>query len=167
MAIKEASIDCAIHRDKNSKEKLKCFTFGSVSSNKFSYPPSVDNEESDTSASRNVKQTTLKLTEITASVAGNPVKYAYDKSTKLVYDHGSYIVSQEVGGEPLCIGKMERNKEGKAKLVPLSEIEKETGAVPATKPPRTKLPTAAQSAAAAAASGTGGMVVSKRPSEKP
>lgn len=162
MAIKEASIDCAIHRDKNSKEKLKCFTFGSVMSNKFAYPPSVDNEESDTSASRNVKQTTLKLVEITASVAGKPVKYAYDKSTKLVYDHSSYIVSQEVGGEPLCIGKMEINKEGKAKLVPLSEIEKETGAVPvpSSKPTSTKLPTAAQSAAAREAA-------SKRPSEKP
>jgi hypothetical protein len=155
MAIKEASIDCAIHRDKNSKEKLKCFTFGSVMSNKFSYPPSVDNEESDTSAARNVKQTTLKLVEITASVAGKPVKYAYDKSTKLVYDHSSYIVSQEVGGEPLCIGKMEMNKEGKAKLVPLSEIEKETGAVPV---PATKPPTAS--------SGTGGVAVIRRPSEK-
>jgi hypothetical protein len=163
MAIKEASIDCAIHRDKNSKEKLKCFTFGSVMSNKFSYPPSVDNEESDTSAARNVKQTTLKLVEITASVAGKPVKYAYDKSTKLVYDHSSYIVSQEVGGEPLCIGKMETNKEGKAKLVPLSEIEKETGAVPVptSKPTSTKLPTAASG------TGTGGVAVSKRPSEKP
>jgi hypothetical protein len=160
MAIKEASIDCAIHRDKNSKEKLKCFTFGSVVSNKFSYPPSVDNEESDTSASRNVKQTTLKLTEITASVAGKPVKYAYDKSTKLVYDHSSYIVSQEVGGEPLCIGKMEINKEGKAKLVPLSEIEKETGAVPVPKS-STKLPTAASG------TGTGGVAASRRPSEKP
>ena len=144
MAIKEASIDCAIHRDKNSKEKLKCFTFGSVMSNKFSYPPSVDNEESDTSASRNVKQTTLKLVEITASVAGKPVKYAYDKSTKLVYDHSSYIVSQEVGGEPLCIGKMITNEAGKAKLVPLSEIEKETGAVPVPAPskPSSKLPMA-------------------------
>ena len=159
MAIKEASIDCAIHRDKNSKEKLKCFTFGSVMSNKFSYPPSVDNEESDTSASRNVKQTTLKLVEITASVAGKPVKYAYDKSTKLVYDHSSYVVSQEVGGEPLCIGKMEINKEGKAKLVPLSEVEKETGAVPVPKP-ISKLPTASSGTA-------GGVAVSKRPSEKP
>jgi hypothetical protein len=165
MAIKEASIDCAIHRDKNSKEKLKCFTFGSVMSNKFAYPPSVDNEESDTSASRNVKQTTLKLVEITASVNGKPVKYAYDKSTKLVYDHSSYIVSQEVGGEPLCIGKMEINKEGKAKMVPLSEVEKETGAVPVpatSKPTSSKLPTASQSAALAAASSS-----SKRPSEKP
>ena len=164
MAIKEASIDCAVHRDKNSKEKLKCFTFGSVMSNKFSYPPSVDNEESDTSAARNVKQTTLKLVEITASVAGKPVKYAYDKSTKLVYDHSSYIVSQEVGGDPLCIGKMITNEEGKAKLVPLSEIEKETGAVPVlvskpSKPPSSKLPTAS--------SGSGGVAVSKRPSEKP
>ena len=164
MAIKEASIDCAVHRDKNSKEKLKCFTFGSVMSNKFSYPPSVDNEESDTSAARNVKQTTLKLVEITASVAGKPVKYAYDKSTKLVYDHSSYIVSQEVGGEPLCIGKMEINKEGKAKLVPLSEIEKETGAVPVPKP-SSKLPTA--SSGMGTGTGAGGVAVSKRPSDKP
>jgi hypothetical protein len=163
MAIKEASIDCAIHRDKNSKEKLKCFTFGNVMSNKFSYPPSVDNEESDTSASRNVKQTTLKLVEITASVAGKPVKYAYDKSTKLVYDHSSYIVSQEVGGEPLCIGKMEVNQSGKAKVVPLSEVEKETGAVPvpvpASKPTSSKLPTAS--------SRTGGVAASMRPSDEP
>jgi hypothetical protein len=158
MAIKEASIDCAIHRDKNSKEKLKCFTFGSVMSNKFSYPPSVDNEESDTSASRNVKQTTLKLVEITASVDGKPVKYAYDKSTKLVYDLGSYIVSQEVGGEPLCIGKMEVNQSGKAKLVPLSEIEKETGAVPVQKS-SSKLPTAS--------SGSGGVAASRRPTGEP
>jgi hypothetical protein len=159
MAIKEASIDCAIHRDKNSKEKLKCFTFGSVMSNKFSYPPSVDNEESDTSASRNVKQTTLKLVEITASVAGKPVKYAYDKSTKLVYDLGSYIVSQEVGGEPLCIGKMEVNQSsGKAKLVPLSEIERETGAVPVPKS-SSKLPTAS--------SGSSGVAASRRPSGEP
>ena len=160
MAIKEASIDCAIHRDKNSKEKLKCFTFGSVMSNKFSYPPSVDNEESDTSASRNVKQTTLKLNEITASVDGKPVKYAYDKSTKLVYDLGSYIVSQEVGGEPLCIGKLEVNQAGKAKLVPLSEIEKETGAVPVpTQVASSKLPSAS--------SRTGGVAASKRPSGEP
>ena len=160
MAIKEASIDCAIHRDKNSKEKLKCFTFGSVMSNKFSYPPSVDNEESDTSASRNVKQTTLKLNEITASVDGKPVKYAYDKSTKLVYDLGSYIVSQEVGGEPLCIGKLEVNQAGKAKLVPLSEIEKETGAVPVpTQVASSKLPTAS--------SRTGGVAASRRPSGEP
>jgi len=158
MAIKEASIDCAVHRDKNSKEKLKCFTFGSVMSNKFSYPPSVDNEESDTSASRNVKQTTLKLNEITASVDGKPVKYAYDKSTKLVYDLGSYIVSQEVGGEPLCIGKLEVNQSGKAKLVPLSEIEKETGAVPVPAS-SSKLPTAS--------SRTGGVAASRRPSDEP
>ena len=164
MAIKEASIDCAVHRDKNSKEKLKCFTFGSVMSNKFSYPPSVDNEESDTSAARNVKQTTLKLVEITASVAGKPVKYAYDKSTKLVYDHSSYIVSQEVGGEPLCIGKMITNEEGKAKLVPLSEVEKETGAVPVPKP-SSKLPTA--SSGMGTGTGAGGVAVSKRPSDKP
>ena len=167
MAIKEASIDCAIHRDKNSKEKLKCFTFGSVVSNKFSYPPSVDNEESDTSASRNVKQTTLKLVEITASVAGKPVKYAYDKSTKLVYDHSSYIVSQEVGGEPLCIGKMEINKEGKAKLVPLSEIEKETGALPVPAPAPTSKPTSTKLPTAASGTGAGGVAASRRPSEKP
>jgi hypothetical protein len=111
------------------------------------------------------------LVEITASVAGKPVKYAYDKSTKLVYDHSSYVVSQEVGGEPLCVGKMEINKEGKAKLVPLSEVEKETGAVPV--PSSTSAPAPApvsksSSKLPTASSGTaGGVAVSKRPSEKP
>jgi hypothetical protein len=50
MAIKEASIDCAIHRDATSKEKLKCFSFGSVSSKKFAFSPAVENEESDVNA---------------------------------------------------------------------------------------------------------------------
>jgi hypothetical protein len=114
-----------------------------------------------------VKQTTLKLVEITASVAGKPVKYAYDKSTKLVYDHSSYIVSQEVGGEPLCIGKMEINKEGKAKLVPLSEIEKETGALPVPAPAPTSKPTSTKLPTAASGTGAGGVAASRRPSEKP
>jgi hypothetical protein len=91
-------------------------------------------------------------------VDGKPVKYAYDKSTKLVYDHGSYIVSQEVGGEPLCIGKLEVNQSGKTKLVPLSEIEKETGAVPVPAS-SSKLPTAS--------SRTGGVAASRRPSDEP
>ena len=67
-------------------------------------------------------------------------------------------MSQEVGGEPLCIGKMEVNQSGKAKLVPLSEIEKETGAVPVPKS-SSKLPTAS--------SGSGGVAASKRPSGEP
>ena len=61
-------------------------------------------------------------------------------------------MSQEVGGEPLCIGKMITNEAGKAKLVPLSEIEKETGAVPVPKP-SSQPPTAS--------SRTGGIAASK------
>ena len=121
LAIKQASIDCVIHRDAASKEKLKCFTFGSVTSNKFAFSPAIENEESDAASARNTKQTTLKLVSMEMKVAGENKQFAYDKVTNIVYDWGSYLVAKEVGGEPLVVGKIVKTAEGKMKLAPITE----------------------------------------------
>ena len=119
MAVKESSIDCSIHRNVASKEKLKCFTFGVVNSNKFSFAPSIDTEESDASMAQNTKETELNLVKITFKIDGVNGDYAFDKKTSIVYDYNSYLAVREMGGEPLVVGKIVE-KEGKKSFVKMS-----------------------------------------------
>ena len=126
-AVKEASIDCSIHRNVASKEKLKCFTFGVVNSNKFSYAPSIDTEESDASMAQNTKETELKLSKITLNIGGVKGDYAYDKKTSIVYDYNSYLAAKEMGGEPLVVGKIVE-KEGAKSFVKMSAAMAESSA---------------------------------------
>ena len=127
MAVKEASIDCSIHRNVASKEKLKCFTFGVVNSNKFSYAPSIDNEESDASMAQNTKETELKLRKLILTVDGVKADYAYDMKTSIVYDYNSYLAAKEMGGEPLIVGKVVE-KDGKSTFVKMSAAMAESSA---------------------------------------
>lgn len=133
MAVKESSIDCSIHRNVASKEKLKCFTFGVVNSNKFSYAPSIENEESDASMAQNTKEVELKLIKITLTVGGVKGDYAYDKKTDTVYDYNSYLAAREMGGEPLMVGKIVE-KEGKKSFVKMSSASVEPSAVAEARP---------------------------------
>ena len=168
LAIKEASIDCAIHRDSASKEKLKCFTFGSVTSNKFAFSPAIENEESDAASARNTKQTTLKLVSMEMKIAGENKQFAYDKVTNIVYDWGSYLVAKEVGGEPLVVGQIAKNAEGKMKYVPITEA---TAGALSSRPSKTPIPIptpkkkdsgSGSGSAGATASGSGGVAKSKQ-----
>ena len=138
MAVKEASIDCSIHRNVASKEKLKCFTFGVVKSDKFSYAPSIDNEESDASVAQNTKETELKLTKIALTIGGVKSDYAYDKSTSIVYDYNSYLAAKEMGGEPLMVGKIVE-KDGSKSFVKMSAASAaEPSAVSVAKPKKSE-----------------------------
>ena len=131
MAVKEASIDCSIHRNVASKEKLKCFTFGVVNSNKFSYAPSIDNEESDASMAQNTKETELKLRKMSLTFNGVKSDYAYDMKTSIVYDYNSYLAAKDMGGEPLVVGKVVE-KDGKSTFVKMSAAMAESSASVAT-----------------------------------
>lgn len=144
MAVKESSIDCSIHRNVASKEKLKCFTFGVVNSNKFSYAPSIENEESDASMAQNTKEVELKLIKITLTVGGVKGDYAFDKKTDTVYDYNSYLAAREMGGEPLMIGKIVE-KEGKKSFVKMSSASVDPSAVAEAKPRMTSSVMAAES----------------------
>ena len=96
-ATKEASIDCALHSKVGSTEQLKCFTFGNVNSGKFSYNPSIDEEELDTVTEKNKAKITWKAVEVTLE----GTIYAYKKDTGDVYDLESYKL-----GQPVQIGKL-------------------------------------------------------------
>jgi hypothetical protein len=137
MAVKEASIDCSIHRNVASKEKLKCFTFGVVNSNKFSYAPSIDTEESDASMVQNTKETELKLIKITLTMGGVKADYALDKKTNVVYDYNSYLAAKDMGGEPLMVGKI-MDKDGSKSFVKMSATSLEPSMASAAVAPSAK-----------------------------
>ena len=140
MAVKEASIDCSIHRNVASKEKLKCFTFGVVNSNKFAYAPSIDTEESDASMAQNTKEVELKLVKISLTVGGVKSDYAFDKKTNTVYDYNSYLAVKDMGGEPLMVGKIVE-KDGSKSFVKMSASTagpSASAAVPSAKPKKSE-----------------------------
>jgi hypothetical protein len=86
-AVKEASIDCALHLKSNASEKLQCFQFGSNDSEKFAYEPSFAEEQSDAIANKNKKEVTWKAKAL--ELEG--VKYALNPKTNEVYDYDSYV----------------------------------------------------------------------------
>jgi hypothetical protein len=71
--------------EENKKENLVCYNFGSVSSNAFSYYPSIDQqiEEKDV---KEVKENVIKLTKVTIG----DKDYAVDRSTMKVYNLDEY-----------------------------------------------------------------------------
>jgi hypothetical protein len=85
-AVKEVSIDCALHLKSNASEKLQCFTFGSNNANKFAYNLSFEEEQSDAIADKNQKGVTWKAQEVDV----NGTKYALNQKTNEVYDLDSY-----------------------------------------------------------------------------
>jgi hypothetical protein len=96
-AVKEASIDCALHTKVGTTEQLKCFTFGAANPNKFSYNPSIAEEEMDVVTEKNKAKVTWKAVEV--SVEG--ITYAYKEATGEMYDLESYKV-----GQPVQVGKL-------------------------------------------------------------
>jgi hypothetical protein len=84
-AIKETSIDCYLHNNKN--EKLKCFSFGSKKTSDFSFIPSISGEESDEIS--NINKVVEKWIGIKLVI--NQKNYVVKKGTKEVYDYDSFM----------------------------------------------------------------------------
>ena len=113
-AVKEASIDCALHVKSNTSEKLQCFTFGMNDDPlKFSYTPSYEDESSDAIAERNKKEVTWKAKSVTLE----GVKYALNSATNEVYDFESYV-----NGNPEKVADLILTGKGKDKKAELRFI---------------------------------------------
>jgi hypothetical protein len=107
MAVKEASIDCALHMKPGAKEKLQCFTFGSNDVNKITYAPSYDEEPTDAMVNINREKKLWKAKELEIKEDNGDVKkYAINPDTKEVYDFDSYV-----SGNPVKVGRLTMLKE--------------------------------------------------------
>ena len=101
-AVKESAIDCSLHSKEGDKEQLQCFTFGSISPNKFAYSPSISDEDYDKVAAINKKKVTWKAVSVT--IDGK--KYALNKENGFVYDLDSYKRKN-----PVQVGKLTKDPE--------------------------------------------------------
>jgi len=114
--IKEASIDCSLHVKSSIKEKLTCLSFGKPSTGSFSYRPSYYQEASDNVTNLNKQKLEWRGKEFTF----NGKKMVLREGSKEVYDFESYMNALERPGlQPKLIGKLEKTKEGKYKLLDL------------------------------------------------
>ena len=100
-AIKEASIDCAVHSRAGSGENLVCLNFGNPSSDKFSYTPSINADETDKIAAINKRTIDWDAVEVEL----NGKKYILRKGTEEIYDFDSVQIALENGrSQPILMG---------------------------------------------------------------
>ena len=111
-AVKESSIDCAIHTKKGNKEQLHCLQFGQPKSTAFSYKPSIGSEEPDSVAKLNKEKITWKGKVV--NLKGKDYIYRkMDETNANLYDLKSYQDAQENPGvQPRLIGTLKKNERG-------------------------------------------------------
>ena len=117
-AIKESSIDCAIHYKSNVKEGLACYSFGSPSVNSFSYKPQLSSEEHDIVT--NINKQKIKWTGFVINIQGTKyaIKVTDPKNKKIgeIYDLESYIQAKKHGTNPILVGKTIIDPKNKANV---------------------------------------------------
>jgi hypothetical protein len=112
-SIKETSIDCSIHKNKN--EPLQCFNFGKVEVNKFAYKPSILSHESSELENINKKKITWKAQAV--KISG--IKRIMRSDTKEIYDYDEYMEAKEDDSIPLIpLGRLEKGQDNKLKFIP-------------------------------------------------
>ena len=83
MAIKESSVDCAIHP---KSENITCMNFGSNPSNDFISKPSILKESTDKVSKLNIKPKAWRARKISI----NGESYALNEDTQIIYDYDAY-----------------------------------------------------------------------------
>ncbi len=114
-AVREASIDCALHSKAGDPTAPKCFTFGAPGPEKFAYKPSYADEEADAVADRNKTVVQWEAREMT----DHGVKYALNPADNKVYDLESYLAAVAGHGQPIQVGNLEKDSRGKLRYVPI------------------------------------------------
>ncbi len=117
-AIKEASMDCALHS--NSEHPLACYTIANPSANKFTYDPNIKKDASDKISKLNMKKIQWQANEIKIkNKMGEEMKYAWNKEDNKVYDYDSYIHALKGLRNPEQVGTMESLGDKGWKFIPL------------------------------------------------
>lgn len=117
VAVKEASIDCAIYEEKNDKEGLQCLTFGEPSNNSFVYNPDIEKDEDDVITTLNEDKATWKAEPVT--ISGK--KYAARRvknNEYILYDAKAYERASKTNRQPTPLKRMKVLQDGQFEVVP-------------------------------------------------
>jgi len=101
--VKQSAMDCLIH----NKEGLKCLTFTSNDPNKFSFNPSINDEDTDDVASLNKRQVKTNLTHV--EIHGTKyLRKIIDKNNYELYDPDVFKQNQQLE----LVGRIKRTSNG-------------------------------------------------------
>ncbi len=122
-AIKEASIDCAIHSKGNAKEGIQCVDFGSPDIHERSFMPDIFEDEKGNVAIAKQAFTKKAVLWEPQDITIKGVKYIKRVGTDEIYDYESYINAKtnnelenpQAGVEPLLVGNLTK-KDGVTKF---------------------------------------------------
>jgi hypothetical protein len=121
-AVKESSMDCAIHTRSDGGEEMACYSFGTVSSNAAAYKPAIENEESDTVSRVNIKKIQWKGEEL--RIGGKT--YIQKKGSKEIYSYDSYIQAlRDPNVTPMFLGYLVKVS-GKYRVISAEKYKKLT-----------------------------------------
>ena len=112
-SVKQSAIDCSIYSQKENEEPIVCYSFGNVDEKKYSYYPTLDEEEEDKLAEANKDKINWTAKEL--KIKGK--LYALHPDTKEVYDYDDYKQAVATGAIINAIGKLEQNEKGKTKFI--------------------------------------------------
>lgn len=111
--LKTTSIDCAIYADGRSREKLLCYNFGSLNSNKFLSVPSYNDETDDKISMINIQKLSKELEVI--EIRGKKYFIKKDSETEktgILYDYDGIKSNSQI-----IVGKLVKDSKGKIKKV--------------------------------------------------
>jgi len=122
-AIKEASIDCAVHSKGNVKEGIQCVDFGSPDIHERSFMPDIFEDEKGNVAIAKQAFTKKAVLWEPQDITIKGIKYIKRVGTDEIYDYESYINAKnnnesenpQAGVEPLLVGNLTK-KDGVTKF---------------------------------------------------
>ena len=127
LAIRESSIDCALHIKPNDPNPPRCMTFGSRDSSSFTYEPEMTVEaNADVESKRNLKKVSWKGIKVTVVWYEKKKQFVFKPDRKgartgELYDLQSYIRAKKQGGNPILMGHIRIDeKTGKPGVFPLN-----------------------------------------------
>jgi hypothetical protein len=100
-AIKETAIDCSLYAAGNKSETLVCYGYGKVESNQFASYPNLERDQAE-KEELNIRKEKLKLKNITIGA----VKYAWNESTREIFDYESTQRAKNTGEDIIYVGKL-------------------------------------------------------------
>ena len=115
-AIKESSIDCAIHIKSTQKEGLTCLSFGNPDNKSFAFNPNYEKDENDKVAVLNKQVIKWRGRRIVFN--GKEYVMRDNEGVKEIYDFESYqqaLTNPNV--QPIKIGTLKSKPDGKYEII--------------------------------------------------
>ena len=112
--VKESAMDCSVHNKVSGGEGLVCYNILDPKVETYMYKPNFKDDPKDTVQQLNMKKKVYRARKVRINGKDYAVeKNEANKLTGKVFDLESFLEAQSSGGEPIIIGYLRKDKDGK------------------------------------------------------